>query len=69
MEKSQWDLKMVQFGGKKVGRMDEFVQQYEQIHSALLRDHEDSLKISKMAAHLPFDSPFLLVEFYDQSSS
>ncbi|RVE61261.1 hypothetical protein OJAV_G00168980 [Oryzias javanicus] len=47
MEKSQWDLKRVRFSGKKVGRMDEFVLQHEQMHSALLREYEDSLKISK----------------------
>ncbi|XP_024121040.1 uncharacterized protein LOC112142033 isoform X2 [Oryzias melastigma] len=47
MEKSQWDLKRVRFCGKKVGRMDEFVQQHMQMHSALLREYDDSLKISK----------------------
>ncbi|XP_041832373.1 uncharacterized protein LOC121634040 [Melanotaenia boesemani] len=45
MEKSQWDLKKIRFQQKRMTRLDDFVQTYKVMHSALLRDYQDSQKI------------------------
>ncbi|XP_019720910.1 uncharacterized protein LOC109513130 [Hippocampus comes] len=47
MEKSQWDLKHVRFPSRRLTRLDDFVVQYQLIHTAMLKefdDHSRSLK-------------------------
>lgn len=40
MEKSQWDLKHIRFRSSRLTRLDDFVVQYQQTHTALLREDE-----------------------------
>lgn len=48
MEKSQWDLKKVRLQGRRLTRLDDFVDQYKNSHIALLREFQDSKWISQM---------------------
>ena len=47
MEKSQWDLKSIRFQRRKVTRLDDFVQRYQEMHDALLREYSDTERVSK----------------------
>ncbi|KAJ4930212.1 hypothetical protein JOQ06_019218, partial [Pogonophryne albipinna] len=47
MEKSQWDLKHIRFPSRRFTRMDDFVVQYQQKHSAMLKEYADSRRLSK----------------------
>ena len=47
MEKSQWDLKRIRFHKRKVTRLDDFVQRYQKMHDALLREYSDTERVSK----------------------
>lgn len=44
MEKSQWDLKHLRFHARQFSRLDDFVVQYQSMHSAQLREFADSAK-------------------------
>lgn len=52
MEKSQWDLKLVRFEGKKMSRLDDFVTKYKSTQKALLREYADSKRIRKKVPNL-----------------
>lgn len=42
MEKSQWDLKNIRLHARQFHRLDDFVVQYQWMHSAQLREFADS---------------------------
>lgn len=47
MEKSQWDLKTIRFQRRRLTRMDDFVQIYQRMHDAQLREYEDTERSRK----------------------
>ncbi|XP_039679701.1 uncharacterized protein LOC120573877 isoform X2 [Perca fluviatilis] len=47
MEKSQWDLKKIRFQRRRLTRLDDFVQIYQQTHNALLMEFSDSTRKRK----------------------
>lgn len=44
MEKSQWDLKNLRFHARQFSTLDDFVAQYQSMHSAQVREFADSAK-------------------------
>jgi len=48
MEKSQWDLKKIRFQRRRLTRLDDFVQIYQQSHNALLMEFSDSTRKRKV---------------------
>ncbi|KAG1933868.1 gag-pol fusion protein [Pimephales promelas] len=47
MEKSQWDLKKIRFQRRRLTRMDDYVQIYQRMHDAQLREYEDTERSRK----------------------
>lgn len=47
MEKSQWDLKKIRFKGRRLTRLDDFINTYKDTHKALLREFHDSQRVTK----------------------
>lgn len=47
MEKSQWDLKKIRFQRRRLTRLDDFVQIYQRMHDAQLREYEDTERSRK----------------------
>lgn len=47
MEKSQWDLKKIHFKGRQLTRIDDFISNYRDTHTALLREFHGSQRITE----------------------
>ena len=47
MEKSQWDLKRIRFQRRRLTRLDDFVQTYQNMHDALIIEYQDGERTRK----------------------
>uniref|UniRef100_A0A3Q0R841 Macro domain-containing protein n=1 Tax=Amphilophus citrinellus TaxID=61819 RepID=A0A3Q0R841_AMPCI len=61
MEKSQWDLKKIRFQRRRLTRLDDFVDVYQQMHDAVIREYRDVEKSrKKVSINLPLKKFFII---------